>query len=509
MSDQKSVRVAKNTGFLFFRMLVVVIVGLFTARVVLRILGVEDYGLNNLVGGLVVMFTFLRTALNNATSRFLMFDLGKGDISNLRKTFSMSMNTEFILAIIIFVLSEVVGLWLIGHKLNIPAGRLDTALIVFQISLFNLAFGIIFSPFNALIIAHEHMNYYALTSIIDVVVKLLIIYLLLVIPGDKLIILALLQTASTIGITVWIVMYCKCNFAECKYVRYWDNRLLKAILNYSGWSLIVNMIDVAVSQSISIFVNLFSGVVANAAYGVANQVNSQLVNFINNFSSSYYPQIIKSYAAKQYDYFMKLIFSTSKLTFFFYFFAAFPMMINIKYVLKIWLVNPPVMSDTFLCLIICYYFFDSFSTPLWSAVHATGCLKVHQILMGSIKILNIPISYILLKIGLPIYTVLVVYVTLNAVCSVVRIVYLRTLIHLDIPSFFHKVIWQMVKIVAISIPVPLAIMCFSDNHLLNLFATSISFFVIYIPSVYFLALNASEQNIVKGIVGKVIAKFKR
>lgn len=509
MPNQNSERVAKNTGFMFIRMLVVVGVGLFTSREVLRVLGVNDFGIYNLVGTIVVMFTFLQAALNNATSRFITYDLGAGNTTNLQKTFSMSMNTELILAGIIMLLSEIVGVWFIEYKLHIPDGRMEAAQWVFQISLFNFALSIIRTPFNSLIIAHEHMNYYALTSIIEAVLKLVIVYLLIVLPADKLILYALLQMGVTIVIFLWMVVYCKHHFEECHYTKYWNKGLLKCLMNYSGWSLIVNIADIAVNQSISIFFNLFYGVAANAAYGVANQVNTQLNYFITNFSQSYSPQIIKSYAAKKYDYFMKLIYSTSKLTFFLYFSVAFPIMINIRFILDIWLVNPPKMADTFLCLIVGYNIFDSFSNPLWMSVHATGYLKVHQILMGSIKIMNIPISYILLKLGFPIYTVLAVYVALNALCSIVRIIYLRTLIHLDTLDYMKKVIWQMIKIVLISIPIPLAILYFSDNRLLNLFTTSISFYLLYLPGIYFLALNAREKDLVKDMVGKILAKVRR
>lgn len=509
MPNQNSERVAKNTGFMFIRMLVVVGVGLFTSREVLRVLGVDDFGIYNLVGTIVVMFTFLQSALNNATYRFLTYDLGAGNTANLQKTFSMSMNTELILAGIIVVLSEIVGVWFIEYKLHIPTGRMEAAKWVFQISLFNFALGIIRTPFNSLIIAHEHMNYYALTSIMEAVLKLVIVYLLIILPADKLILYAFLQMGVTVIIFLWMITYCKHHFEECHYTKYWDKGLLKKLVNYSGWSLIVNMVDIAVNQSISVFFNIFYGVAANAAYGIANQVNTQLNYFISNFSQSYNPQIIKSWAAKKYDYFMKLIYSTSKLTFFLYFAVAFPIMINIRFILDVWLVNPPKMADTFLCIMVGYYIFDSFSTPLWQSVHATGYLKFHQILMGSIKVLNIPISYILLKLGFPIYTVLVVWVALNAVCSIVRIIYLRTLIHLDTADYLKEVIWQMVKIVLISIPIPLAILYFSDNRFVNFFTTSISFYLLYVPGIYFLALNNKEKELVKDMAGKVVSKVRR
>lgn len=507
MSNQNSERIAKNTGFMFIRMLVVVGVGLFTSREVLRVLGVDDFGIYNLVGTIVVMFIFLQVALNNATSRFIAYDLGAGNLENLQKTFSMSLNTELILAGIIIFLSEIVGVWFIECKLHIPTARMVAAQWVFQISLLNFALSIIRTPFNSLIIAHEHMNYYALTSIIETVLKLVIVYLLIVLPADKLILYALLQMGVSFIIFLWMVTYCKHHFEECRYTRYWNKDLLEKLMKYSGWSLVVNIVDIAVYQSIGIFFNIFHGVAANAAYGVANQVNTQLNNFITNFSQSYNPQIIKSYASKQFDYFMKLIYSTSKLTFFLYFSVAFPIMINIKFLLDIWLVNPPQMADIFLCLIVGYNFFDSFSNPLWTSVYATGYLKVHQILMGSIKILNIPISYILLKFGFPIYIVLVVYIALNALCSMVRIIYLRTLIHLNVFDYMKRVIWQMVKIVIISIPIPLTIIFFSDNRLQNFFTTSITFYLIYLPGIYFWALSTKEKELVREMTSKMINRL--
>ena len=504
MSDLNSKRVAKNTGILFIRMFVLMGIGLFTSREILRILGVDDFGIYNLVGTIVVMFTFLQTALNNATSRFITFDLGKGNENSLQRTFSMSINVELLLVVIIFLLSEIVGPWFIEHKLHIPIGRGTAAHIVFQLSLVNFLIGLIRTPFNSLIIAHEKMDFFAYTSIIEAVFKLLIVYMLTIIEYDKLIVFGALQIGVVILIFLWLYVYCKRHFKECNYIRYWDSLFFKKLTNYSGLSLLVNLSDIAVIQSITIFFNIFSGVVANAALAIANQVNTHLNQFVYNFSQSYSPQIIKSYAAGEYDYFMKLIFSSSKISFFLFFAVSFPVLLNISFLLDIWLVTPPPLSDIFLMLICSFSLLDSFSQPLWTAVHATGNLKVHQLLMGSIKILNIPISYILLKLEYHIVSVLIVYVLLNIVCTVVRIWWMKHLIKMDISSYVQNVMWPMVKIVIISIPAPIVIYnCFSGVS--ALISSTVLFWIIYFFSVYYIALNTIEKKIVDGFISKVRA----
>ena len=509
MASQKSERVVKNTGFMFLRMILIVGIGLVTSREVLRILGVKDFGTYNLVGTIVVMFSFLQSALNNATSRFITFDLGTGNVGNLSHTFSMSLNSEALLGLIILFLSELVGPWFIGHKMNIDPARVGAAQAVFQFSLLSFIVSLLRTPFNSLIIAHERMNYFAYTSIVEASCKLAIVYLLLIINHDKLITYAFLQLLVTILITLWMIGYCRWNFKESRYKLYWDTKLLKKLTNYSGLSLIVNIADVAVIQSISIFFNLFQGLVANAALGIANQVNSQLNQFLGNFSQSYNPQIIKSYAAKDYHYFMTLIYSAGKLSYLLLFGVAFPIMLNIKYLLKLWLKTPPDQTASFLCLIILYSLIDSFSQPLWEAVHATGNLKVHQLLMSSIKILNIPISYILLKLHFPIITVLIVYVLLNLVCAIVRIWWMGYLIHLNVKNYCKEVIFKIVQVSIISIPIPYIIALLIHNHLASLFLTSIMFLGIYGITVYKLALNQKERELVCCMYQKVKDKFLR
>ena len=496
--------IAKNTVYMFFRMLLVAAVSFYTSRVILEVLGVEDYGIYNIVGSVVVFLSFFKNALTNATYRYIAYDLGNGDRVHLKKLFSMSLIAHCILAIILFVVLEIGGVWFLNNKLNIPDGRIYAANWVFQFSLLTFCIEVIKTPYNSMIIANERMSFYAWTSIIEVVLKLGMVYLLQCVNIDKLILYALLLSVVSLMMYIWYKLYNNRHFEETIYKYYWDKVMLKDLISYSGWSVVVNAADVSVTQCISVFLNLFFGVVANAAMGIANQVNALLGQFLNAFSTSYNPQIIKSYASGDYDYFMKLLFSTSKLSFFLTFAIAFPIMLNIEYILRIWLGNPPEMAGIFLICIACYLLIDSFSVPLWNAVHATGNLKTHQILMSCIKILNIPLGYWLLSQSYPSYSILILYATLNGICAIVRIIYLKSLISLKIWRFFREVLFKLLIVTIVSIPLPMYIHCYMHqiHPMIVLIVSSATFFFIYGLCVYFIGLSQQEKTLAFKIIRK-------
>ena len=509
MSNNKqgnTIRVVKNTIYLFFRLLIVACVGFYTSRVVLQVLGVEDYGIYNIVGSVVVFLSFFKNALNNATFRYLTYELGCDNQKGLHQTFVMSLNTHIILAILLWVILEIAGTWFINNELNISSGRLYAANWTFQISLLTFCFEIIKTPYNSIIIAHERMSFYAITSIVEAIMKLLVVYFLINTVYDKLILYALLLAGVSLIMLLWYILFCVYKFKETRFSFYWDTRLLKTFLSYSGWSLLVNASDVTVRQGFNIFYNIFGGVVVNAAMGIANQANAVLNTFLGAFTNSFDPQIIKSYASGDESYFKKILYSTSKGSFFLLFTISFPVILNIDYLLKIWLVTPPEYSGTFLRFVACYSLIDSFSSPLWMAVHATGKLKTHQILMSSIKILNLPLSYCSLLCGAPLYVPLLGYVVLNIVCAIVRIFYLRRLIHLPVKEYFHDVILKMLIVVIISIPIPICCLRFDMPPLSTLIASSLLFVIPYSLSVYYVGLNLSERNLVKSIVLKKFNK---
>ena len=506
-SQDKSKRIAKNTLFLFFRMALILFVGLFTSRVVLSTLGVEDYGIYNLVGSVVVLFSFLQTALNNATYRFFAYELGRGDGAQLKKTFAMALNAHVILAVIVFVLCEVAGIWFLNHKLVVPEGRMWAANVAFHLSMACFCLNIIKTPYNSAIIVHERMGFFAYTSIIEVLMKLGIVYMLVCFAMDKLVLYSILTLGIAIILLVWYVVHCIRQFEECRYRFVWDGGLIKGMLKYSGWSIIVNAVDVSVNQSILFFFNIFFGVVANAAMGIANQVSSHLTSFLSSFTQSYNPQIIKSYAAGDKNYFIKLIFSTSKISYYLLLMASAPILLNIDLILRVWLKTPPEGTSTFVILVVAYALIDAYSAPLWTGVHATGNLRTHQILMSSIKILNIPLAYIMLKIGCPAWTALALKAGLNVVCSVVRPCYVQKLYGLPLGKYMLQV-WGVVYLVtALVLPLPMFAAASIEPSWTRFFVTTALFMVVFIPVSYFVGLNKDEKGLIKTMIGKKFGRF--
>ncbi len=505
-------RLARNTGFLYLRQLIVVLVGLYTSRVVLRTLGETDFGIYSIVAAVVIYLSFLKQALTNATYRFFTYDLGTGNEANLGKTFSMSMNVHLLLAALVVIILEIAGPIAVG-KLNIPAERMGVAQLVFQFSLLNFVLEIIRTPYNSSIIAHEKMDFYAVTSIVEAFLKLGMVFLLMWIAWDKLILYALMMCAIAVLLFFWYRIYCLRHFPETHYHKVWDGNLVKQMLSYSGWSMLVNGADVTVQQTNAVYLNLFGGVSANAAIGVANQVSGQLNGLLSSFTHAFNPQIIKSYAAGERKYFMNLIFSTSKISYFLLFTVAFPVMVYIDFILRIWLGADavPELTGIFTRLIFCYSLIDSFSAPLWQSVHATGNIRTHQILMSAIKILNIPASYIALRLGAPLYTVLAIWAGLNLVCDIVRVIYVKSLIGLPLGAYVRDVFGGILLVTALSVPLPLLYyfnaMHRSVSEWLSFPVFFLIFFVVYAALVWFVGLNVSEREMLKEMLkGKLRLK---
>ena len=326
---------------------------------------------------------------------------------------------------------------------------------------------------------------------------------------DKLVSYALYLTLLSIGLLAWMYLFCRKRFKECRYSRYWDKDLFLQLLGYSGYSMLVNGADMAVKQGVSIFFNKYGGLNANAGLGVATNVQTKMWGFLLSFGQSYSPQIIKSYAAKDKDYFNKLLYSSSKFSYFLYSLIAFPIMLNVDYLLDLWLVEVPENAGLFVNLMIGFSIFESFGNPLITAVHATGNLKVHQIMISIIKILVLPVSWILLRNGYPISSVLVVYMLANLVCAIARVVWMHYLIGLEIKDYCIKVIWPILYVTAISTILPLLLSYKTQNPLVTLAATTLSFAVIYTGCIYLIGMDRTEKDIIAGMLGRFLPFFKR
>lgn len=511
MSQQETnaQRVAKNTGFLFIRTTLVLVVSLYTSRVVLQTLGVDDFALYNVVGSIVVLFSFLQTALNNATYRYLAYELGRGDHERLVHVYSMAINTHLLLAFVLFIVLETGGVWFVNNKLVIDATRLPAANWAFQFSLLTFCVGIIRTPFNSSIIAHERMNFYALISIIEVFLKLGVVFLLLLSPFDKLISYSALLFLVSLVVMICYIIFCRVSFKDCRYYRYWDTGLLKQFSTYSGWSLLVNVADISTAQCLSIFFYNLLGTIANASLGIANQVIGALNSFLHTFTQAFNPQIIKNYAAGRYDSFMRMLFSTSKISYLLLLLLAIPIVTNIDWVLSVWLGEYPAFTPPFVQIIIVLSLIDAFQAPLWQAVHATGNIKTHQILMSSIKILTIPLVYIALKNGRDGNFALWIWTFLNLACAIVRTLYLRKLIQLDVVKYLKDVVVKIIVVTILSVPVPfLVAKCFSNGFIAFLCSSAIGCSLVLLTG-FFYALSNEERLIFRSmpIINSFIKKF--
>lgn len=438
---------AKNAALLYFRMLLTMVVGLYTSRVVLQALGVEDFGIYNVVAGFVSLFGFLHGAMSSATQRFLSYEMGKKKDRNIRNIFSMSLNIHIIIALIVLLFGEIIGLWFISNHLNLPPERINAAKWVFHISLVSLMITIISVPYNALIIAHENMAIYAKVSILDVVFKLAIVFILTYMAFDKLKLYATLSLIVSFVVFIIYKVYCSLHYKESKFNFYWDKQLFKTLVSYTGWSLWGNIANVLSNQGVNILLNIFFGPVVNAARGVAMQASGALNKFVQNIQVAINPQIVKSYAADNIKYMHQLVNYGAKYNFFILIILSAPVLENTYKVLSIWLADVPPNADVFLKLIIINIIIDSVSAPLITSAQATGKIKFYQIVVGGILLLNVPLSYFILQLGFDSHTVFYVGILVSVTALAARLLMLKTLIQLSVVQFATQVILRGMVIV--------------------------------------------------------------
>lgn len=394
-------RIAKNTIFLYFRMLLVMVVNLYTTRVVLRVIGFDDYGLYNVVGGIVTMFTFLNGSLGAATSRYITYELGKKNYERLNRVFNTALVTHIVLAFIIIILAETVGLWFFYNRMIIPSDRLNAAFWVYQISIITCFFSLTQVPYNATIIAYEDMKIYAWVGIAEAIFKLIIVVLLIISPMDKLILYALLLCLIQISIMLFYRFYCNNHYPSCKIQFYKDKQLFREMFSYGGYDLIGNISSLAQGQGLNILLNMFFGPTINAARGIAYQVQGAINQFSNNFMTAVRPQIIKLYAEGDNDEMMKLVIRSSCFSFYLMWLISFPVCLESNYILSLWLGEYPDHTVNFLVLITITCLIQTIKTPRTTIFHATGHIKWSNIIVGTILCMAFPLSYISLKLGFP------------------------------------------------------------------------------------------------------------
>ncbi len=392
-------RIVKNTLFLYFRILLTLGVTLYTSRVVLNNLGVEDFGIYNVVGGVVTMMAFLSGAMSSASQRFLAFELGKNNLEQLAKVFKMSLNIHWFIVLIVIFVAQTLGLWFVNTQLVIPPDRLVAANWVFQCALFSFCCTVLGVPYNAAIIAHEKMSAFAYISIVDVLLKLTVVFLLDAHDGDKLQLYALLLAVVSLLVLGCYYIYARWQFAVTRFSWYWNAELFKTLFSYTGWNLFGNVAAVATNQGINILLNLFFGATVNAARAIAFQVNSAITGFVSSLQMSINPQIVKSYANDNHEYMLQLVFSGARYCFFLLYFLSIPFLLQTELILKTWLGMLPEHATEFCRLVIIDSLVISLSGTLMTAFQATGKIKKYQMVVGGVILCNLPLSYIFLNLG--------------------------------------------------------------------------------------------------------------
>ena len=509
--SENTKRIAKNTLMLYCRMLFSMLVSLYTSRVILNALGVEDFGIQNVVGGVVGMFSLLSGSLSASISRFLTFELGRGDKERLAKVFSTSLVVQVILAIAIVVLLETIGVWFLNHKMVIPEERMFAANWLFQLSVIGFVIGLISVPYNASIISHEHMSTFAYIGMADVVAKLLIVIIIANLPvgADRLIFYATLLSIEGLMFQGFYWRYCRKHFEECRFRLQLEKPLLKEMTGFAGWNFIGASSAVLRDQGGNVVLNLFWGPTLNAARGIAQQVSNAVGGFVGNFMTALNPQITKSYASGDKEYLMKLIFRAARFSFYLLFILSLPVFFNANYLINLWLGQVPDHVVLYIRLILIFSLCETVSNPLITVMLATGNIRNYQIVVGGLQMLNLPISYILLRMGFFPEVIVVVAIALSIACLIARLVMLHGMIGLPVRSYIREVLFNLMIVTIVAILLPsIASAVYNDTFLY--FITSCCICVLSAAlSIYLLGCSSGERIFVKEKAMQFIARFKR
>ena len=496
----KGRRIARNTMMLYIRMFVLMLVGLYTSRVVLNALGETDYGIYSVVGGVVAMFTMISGALNSAVSRFITFELGKGDPLRLNKVYSTSVNIQFILALIVVLLAEPIGLWFIENKMTIDPSRIPAATWVLHFSLLAFVVNLMSIPQMASITAHEKMSAYAYIGMLDGLLRLGVAFLIVNSPIDRLVYYAMLMAAAVLLVRFTYGIYCRIHFPECRYRFVFDRPLVKEMFSFAGWNFIGVTSGVLRDHGGNILVNLFSGPVVNAARGVAVQLNGAVQSFVTNFMTAVNPQITKSFAAGDNEYVFSLIKKSSRMSFYLLSLMAVPIIFNAEFLLQIWLKEVPQHATLFVQLFLMFAMSEALSNPLITAMLATGRIRNYQFVVGGIQLLNIPLSYLFLKMGaLPEITV-VVAIALSQVCLFARLIMFSRASGFSVTEFVQEVYVNALKVGILSSAVPMVLMFMHPAgfwwSVLNLTVCLISTFVV----VLLVGCSRRDREFIRGFL---------
>ena len=504
-------RIAKNTLMLYFRMILLMLVTLYTSRVVLNALGVEDYGIYNVVGGVVTMFSIISGSLSSAISRFITFELGKGDMTKLKKVFSTSINIQIGISIVFVLLAESIGLWFLNTQMNIPDGRMYAANWVLHLSVATFVINLISVPYNAAIVAHEHMSTFAYVSIFEAVSRLAVALFLVHSPADRLIFFAAMLVV--IGFIVRLVygIYCKRHFEECSYHFIFDKPLMKEMASFAGWNFMSSTTYLLNTQGVNMLLNIFFGVTINAARGIAVRVDTAIRQLINNFTTAVNPQITKYYASGNRQEMQRLMFRSARFSSYLFFIFAIPIGLEAPFILEIWLKNPPEYAAVFAQLTLIGTFVDNaLANCMITAMFATGDIKRYQIYVSSFGVSVFLLSWLAFAVGLPPEATYIIWILVYSLLLYVRLVMLKGMINLSPKRYLKEVLYRVIPVLILALPIPLLVRLSMPQSYLRLALVCILSIPISLTLAYLIGITANERKFIREkTLNKVLSKIKK
>lgn len=495
-TTENNKRIAKNTLLLYFRMFITMAIGLYTSRIVLQTLGISDYGIYNVVGGIITMLSFLNAGMVASSQRFISYELGRNDIPRLKTVFCTSISIHLFIALIAFIVAETLGLWFINTQLNIDAERMTAANWVYQCSILTYMVNVISVPYNSCIVAHEKMSAFAYISILEVTLKLAVVFLLWVLPFDKLVVYAILILIVSVLIRFCYTIYCKRHFEECIYHFEFDKSLFKEMFSFAGWSIIGNLGFSFKDQASNIILNIFYGTTLNAARGIGMQVSGIVNTFSSNFSMALNPQITKQYAASNEEESRKLVYAGSRYTFYLLTLISIPVIINVDYILELWLGVVPEYTSYFLILSLISALLYAVSGCVTTAIQATGNVKKFQIGISVLMLLELPMAYILLHLGYPPYSVMYPTLLTYTIAIFFRFYLIKHMVSgYSFKYYILKVLIPCLFVFTLSLGICHAINDFFETSFLSLIYSTIISVIIILCLAFYLGMDVSERKL--------------
>ena len=497
-------KIAKNSLFLYFRMFLIMLVSLYTVRVVISTLGVEDYGIFSAVGGIVLIMSFLSQTITSASQRFFSYELGCGNnVQQLNRLFSTILIIYLIIGLVIVSLAETFGLWFLYNKMLIPEGRMNAAFWVFQFSLLTFLVTIMSTPYNALIVAHEDMKIFAYVSIVEAVLKLVIVYLLLIGSFDRLVLYAVLTFGVTVLVRVIYGFICAKKYPETKFVFCWDKAIIRSVFSYSSWTLFGTLVGAANNQGATLLLNMFFGPLANAAQSIAQQVGSALQVFSGNIFTAIRPPLIKSYAEGNYSYMLNLFFVGSKFSFYLLYAILFPMMIKTDVILRLWLGNVGEFMVLFTRLMMLYVIIIAIGNPITIIVQAANKVKMYHGVIDGFMLISLPLSYLLYKCSFPAASIFVVLVLVSFIAHFFRVIILHRIVPFHYGDYFRKVVLPCIEVIIFSLAIYYCLFPLIHlNELLNLLISIVLMLCITIVAILLFGTTSSERHLIMSFIRK-------